>query len=511
MPFDPNNISLYSITDLIGFINSGEVTFDELRQIGVNYLVQDQIRKFLAEKDIWAMARQSRQGIDDYLAKYPDGFFVGEADMARAQLEDDETWRWAESRNTPQSYRTYLNRYPQGAHSFDAKMNIDMLEAELVELKAELFADMKESPWKYRADDMRNFYNGVDLGDDNVRNYLQSQGGIGARFLLKGMTITHQDLIDNGVVPESFTQTDVMSPEFSMPQTKIDLLGDYPRDRTDVFFLGVPRSGKSSVLAGMLYQLRLDGNGRYVPHMVDGIDPCMAYYNGLIRSVGTKKPPVGTATDTVSFMQIEINDGRRQNDLSIVEMAGEAFQSAANRISDTSMRGVWEQLGAETILRNDNRKMLFFVLDYSTIKGINQQCTEQDQLLTLESALRTLCYDGPNPSRPQEGCTMSRVETVAIILTKSDLMGKATVAERMAEAQRYLTTNFRAFLKDLEMTCKQYGCNKANDYRLYFLTFSLGNFYVGNTFEFNPTDSREIINFIKTVTPSRSVKRFGIF
>ena len=106
---------------------------------------------------------------------------------------------------------------------------------------------------------------------------------------------------------------------------------------------------------------------------------------------------------------------------------------------------------------------------------------------------------------------MSRVETVAIILTKSDLMGKATVAERMAEAQRYLTTNFRAFLKDLEMTCKQYGCNKANDYRLYFLTFSLGNFYVGNTFEFNPTDSREIINFIKTVTPSRSVKRFGIF
>ncbi len=106
---------------------------------------------------------------------------------------------------------------------------------------------------------------------------------------------------------------------------------------------------------------------------------------------------------------------------------------------------------------------------------------------------------------------MSRVETVAIILTKSDLMGKDNINERMAEAQRYLTTNFRAFLKDLEMTCKQHGCNKANDYKLYFLTFSLGKFFVGNSFEFDPRDSREIINFIKTVTPSRSVKRFGIF
>ncbi len=510
--FDPNKMSLYSIAQLIEFIKNGEVTFEELQQIGCNYMVQNEIRKFLDQRDIWENAKTSREGIEQYVRDFPDGFFVPEADKALKLLEDDETWRWAESCNSVQSYRTYLDQYPQGAHSFDAQMNIKMLQAETEKLKEELFEDMKTKPWKYKFQDMANLYNGIDQNDQILLSSLRSlSGDILARFLLSGMTLSHQELIDREIVPATMTKEDVTRPEFLMPQTRIEALGEYPQERTDVFFLGVPRSGKSSVLAGLFYQLYRDGLGSYEPHIVDGIDPCMAYYNGLVKSVGSKKPPVGTPTDTVSFMKLNINDGKRENNLTIVEMAGEAFSRSANRISDTSMRGVWELLGAEKILKNDNKKLLFFVLDYSTIRGLNEVCTEEDQLMTLLSALHTLSYDGPNPAKPQEDCTMSKVETVAIILTKSDLMGYDDIRERMREAERYITTNFRSFLYKLDEVSRKYGCNKANGYNPYFLTFSLGNFYVGNTFDFNPRDSREIIKFIKAVTPSRSVRRWSLF
>lgn len=511
MPFDHTKLSIYTVLQLIEFIKNGEVTFEELQQLGLPYFKQEEIRKFLAEQQEWEMAKTSEKGIDDYLANHPGGFFVDEAKAARAALKEDAVWGWACRTNTASAYTTYLADYPSGKYSFDAEMNIKTLKREEDELKEQLFEDMKQHPWEYTWEKMRNLYNGVSLTPDQI-DFLNRQGDVYSRFVLKGMRITHDDLVEHGVVPRDVTQIEVTSPEFSMPQTNIENLGDFPQDRTDVFFLGVPRSGKSSVLSGVIYQLWKDGFAGYVPQIVNGYDPCMSYYQGLIRAAASKKPPVGTATDTVSFMKIDLVKGREKSELTIVEMAGEAFKKAATRISDNSQAGVWKELGAEKCLRSTNKKVLFFVLDYSSIRGINPMCTAFDQLEILESSLRTLCNDGPDERNPSRNCTMSKVETVTILVTKSDLMGSnLTVQQRLAAAQRYMSEHFRNFMNELMRVSKKFGCNSANNYEPYFMTFSLGDFYVGNTFVFNPADSRQIIDFIHTITPTRRIGGFNLF
>lgn len=512
MPFDHTKLSIYTVPQLIDFLKNGEVTFEELQQLGLPWFKQEEIRKFLEERDFWEAAKTSEQGIENYLKTYPGGFYVADAEDARRALKEEAIWGWASRTNTAEAFRTYLADYPSGAHAIDAEMSIKMLSRQEEELKEALFEDMKNNPWDYTHDKMRQLYNGVSLTPEQVQ-FLSNQTDVFSRFIRNGMRITHADLVEHGVVPGEVTQIEVTSPEFSMPQTQIKELGEFPTERTDVFFLGVPRSGKSSVLSGIIYQLWKDGFAGYVPHLVNGYDPCLAYYQGLIRAVATKKPPLPTATDTVSFMKIDMVKGREVSELTIVEMAGEAFKRAATKISgeNRSQSEVWTELGAEKCLRSRNRKVLFFVLDYSAVRGINPQCTAFDQLQILESSLMTLCNDGPDPANPTKGCTMSRVETVSILVTKSDLMGVSSVQERLNEARNYMMANFRNFMNQLSRAARKFGCNSANNYEPYFLTFSLGDFYVGNTFVFNPVDSREIIQFIHTITPTKSLRRFGIF
>ncbi|MCM1520069.1 MAG: hypothetical protein NC098_04730 [Lachnoclostridium sp.] len=497
---------------LIEFMKSGEVTFEELQQLGLPYFKQDEIRKFLAEKDIWEAAKMTQEGINNYLATYPNGFFVDEAGAAMTAAKEEGVWQWACDEDNVAAYKRYLSKYPTGKYAIKAEMRIEELEEIEKNLKEEIFNDMRENFWNYSYMKMRQLYNPQPLTPEQ-KDFLASQDDAYSRFVANGLKLTHQDLIDNGVVPEGVTQSEVSSPEFTMPATKIEELGMFPKDRTDIFFLGVPRSGKSSVLSGVIYQLWRDGFAGYEPQLVNGVDPCMAYYQGLIRAVATKKPPVGTATDTVSFMKIDLVHGKRRNKLTIVEMAGEAFKRAAERIAkgNGNQEEVWKELGAEQCLRSKNQKMLFFVLDYSAVKGINEACSAFDQLEILESALRTLSTDGPDPQNPRKGCTMSRVETVAVLVTKSDLMQQSTVQGRLAEARAYMEDNFKNFMRELMDMSREFGCNRVNDYRPYFLTFSLGNFYVGNTVVFNPDDSKRIIDFIRTATPSESIDRFRFF
>ena len=94
---------------------------------------------------------------------------------------------------------------------------------------------------------------------------------------------------------------------------------------------------------------------------------------------------------------------------------------------------------------------------------------------------------------------------VAIIMTKCDLMKDArNREERLDRAEDYINQYFMNFANNLAGECKSFGINRANNYMPYILTFSLGDFYVGNTVLFDGDDSEEIIKFISAVT--RSVK-----
>ena len=489
MEFDALGINGYTLEQLIGFYKEEGITYEDMCGAGLNWEMRETLKAA-----------------------------IGKIEEEKKKEEGD--WQAAKRMNTISGYKFYIRKYPSGMHVFDAETKIAEIEDFLTGLTNELLADMKTNPWNYNANTMRKLFNGIEEEDRErlrrqINNDDEEEDGkkkdnlpdIATKFVWHGNTINYQLLRKHDIVPDNLSQQEICAPDYAVPQKNIAELGDFPKGRTDMYFLGVPRSGKSSVMAGLIYSLYKTGVAEYIPQLIEGKDRCEGYYKKLIQAVECKKPPVSTAEDTISFLKLNLKKDNRSNKITIVEISGEAVRDMSDKYSDNA-RSTWEALGAVQCLTNNNRKVLFFVLDYSIIKGGVRKDTGEwtplTQAQTLESALRVFCTDGEGVIDEKrgfnKGCTMSKVDTVAIIVTKSDLMDENTIDGRLDRAFKYLDSNFRTFMNNLCGKCSELGINKANKYKPYVMTFSLGKFYVGNSVIYDGEDSARIANFISCAT-----------
>lgn len=480
MEFDPRNVNMYSVEELKGFLSSGKVKFVDLQRLGLNWQKQDALRAWLEE-------------------------------IERKKQNEERDWQTACSMNTIPAYKYYLSTYGENAiHAFDAKVKIQELEAAHQHLYEDLFEDMRNDILKYKANVMGVLFGKMPPTDD-MRNENSPIG----RFLKADIKLTFDDLYRSGILPEGNRALEkaIFIDDFEVPQRSIEELGEVPTDRTDVYFLGCPGSGKSCVLAGFLNYLHYAGEMEYLPSKnADGVDGCRSYYNQLIKGVSEYKAPRSTGMDTVSFMQLNLGP-KRDKEITAMELSGEAFRS----LSEANCTGqeVWERLGVGRCLKNNNPKTLFFLLDYSSIIGKNQRFSAVDQELILDNALDVFSHDGTG-KHGVKNCTMSKVKTVAVVITKSDLMdaecGRTlTPEERTDIAFDYLQKRFANFMNNLGEICRKYGINannKGHAFEPFVWTFSLGRFFLGNSVIFEPEDSKRISEFVVAATET---KRKGLF
>lgn len=492
--FDPTALDSYTPAQLADFIENGQLTKEELyNDLGYHASKRP---AFEAEWNLRETRRMEREHLP---------------------IEDEEMWQWAQEQHTINAYTKYLKKYDthvpgeyRGAHVFDARQAIDDLREAAERLRAELFQSMISTPWIFKNTVIRDLVNGVR--PDEMR-LIRTQTDVGSRFIATGNTITFDEIKAAGVVPDGFTLEKLLAPDFSLPMTTINQLGDFPVERrTDVYFLGIQRAGKSSVLAGIFAEMQRTGIVRYVPqYNHEGRDMCNAYYWGLVRAVEASQYPVSTDSDAISFLKLDLKKGKNKvNPLTFVEISGEAFSNISKGLDGGAE--VWNKLGAGQCLRSSNRKLLFFIVDYSIFNGmVRGDFSDMDQLEALENSLTVLSTDGDGPTR-QKSCTMSKVDTVAVIVTKSDLMGENLPSGvKMDMAKSYLESKFNGFMNNLYDVCQQFGINRPNDYRPYILTFSLGKLLIGNKCFYDNTDSANIIDFISCVTEDRSTRGGGIF
>lgn len=492
--FDPTMLDSYTAVQLADYIENGQLTKQEL-YMDLGYHAS---RRPALESEL--RCREERRREREHLP-----------------IEDEEMWEWAQGQHTVNAYTKYLKQYDthvpgeyRGVHVFDARQAIEDLREAEERLRVELFQSMISSPWIFKNSVIRNLVFGVTPQEIQLA---RTQTDIGSRFIATGNTITFDEMVNAGVVPPGFTLEKLLAPDFSLPMTTIDQLGDFPTERrTDVYFLGVPRGGKSSVLAGIFSEMQRKGVVQYVPqYNREGKDLCNAYYWGLIKAVGASQYPVSTSRDVISFLKLDLKNSRRRvNPLTFVEISGEAFSSISKGLAGGAE--VWNQLGAGQCLRSNNRKLLFFIVDYSIFNGlVRGDFSDMDQLEALQNSLTVLSSDGEG-SRRQKNCTMSKVDTVAVIVTKSDLMGDNLPAGvRMDMATNYLTSKFNGFMGNLYDVCRQFGINRPNNYKPYILTFSLGKLLIGNKCLYDSTDSANIIDFISCVTEGHNTGGGGIF
>ena len=469
--FDPHNVNGYSFQELMGFLDSGVVTFEDLRRRYLTYAMQEQIP-------------------DEY--RKPAAFAANE----------EKAWQGACNMNTIAAYEMYLRKYGDGAmHAFEAEVKIDQLKTGVQQLYDDLYADMRLDIEKYKYNVMQVLFGRVPPTDE--QRAMENPVG---RFLRADLRLTFKDLEEQGLLPADnpALQESIFHENFRLPQVNADQLGSFPTDRTDIYFLGCPSSGKTCVLAGFLNYMRNIGHLQYeVQYNDESKDLCREYYDKLIESLSLYKAPQSTAKETVSYLKFNIGPNYDRK-INAVELSGEAFNDLATSLS--SGREVWEQLGAGQCLHNNTKKTLFFLLDYSTIIGKNSEFSEVKQGVILDNALTVFRSDGEGP-KGEINCTMSKVQTVAIIITKSDMMDEQegrplTPEERADIAMEYLNRRFLFFMNNLSVLCKKYGinANNKNRYQPFVTTFSLGKFYVGNSVAYDESDSARLAQFIMAST-----------
>ena len=95
--------------------------------------IRDRPMRDLSVQDAYtaALARDTMQGYEDFLAAYPGDPLARRVRAILAARREAITWRRTYLADTPEAYWSYSRRYPRGPHAWDARRRLAILTAPL--------------------------------------------------------------------------------------------------------------------------------------------------------------------------------------------------------------------------------------------------------------------------------------------------------------------------------------------------------------------------------------------
>lgn len=423
------NIQMLEVEKLLEFIKNDEISLDEM-------------------KDTRKLSREKQDIIGRHMIKIEE-----ELNAER------DAWDYAQSVNSLRAFNDFIERYPNSKNAADAHDRIRILYDDINRRKQQIIDDIINNP---------NNYNATTLTD------LLSEGKISVN-----------DLYSSGAITEDKLELILNPPEFTNPPLNWNDLPPLLSDRTDIFFFGVPGSGKSCVLAGLLYEAQQNGIIRADVDNIAGY----RYYNDLIKCIEVGYVPPATPQDSVNYISATLKYKEKEQMFNIIEMSGEYFRRTYenNSIDNDS------SIGAKGYLHNENHKGLLFVIDY--FRDSKLDIANQREILAF--VLEKIKRDG----------ILSKTAFVKIVLTKCDLMPEHVNKEEFAK--EFLMYNYGSFVTNLKSDLKKYNINASRNNDLHFHPFSLGLFMMSKTYDYNPKDSFDILMAVINSSPSNRKK--GLF
>lgn len=466
------------------------------------------IQADIEETDWQNLNPQDKYALKSYLQRYPHTTHKNEIDQCYWGLCHPENLQVNEMKD-------YLSLFPNGLHAHTAQDALDS-QTEWEEVKrgkdivhihhylqahpTSPFAPHAHRMWQEAKDEeihkMRTDPNHYET--DKLMSLLDT--GI----------FSEQELIDANVMTENIIRTlregDI---ERDLPDINKAIETSYPECKpgyTDVFFFGIPSTGKTCVLMGLTRSQSLHinlahGGGDYAEALQQYTD------------VGKTVPPTRRAF--VTTLEATIS-GRSTNGVShkvnLVEMAGEdfAFEVAHNPNHIFSFEDMGT--GATKLLQNQNRKVFFIIIDPTTnvvrvnrevIKGYDEMTGEPvKELERCIANQATIIQRLVNLFQlPENEHVMKNVDSIHFIVTKADTLGDRD--EREKKAQKIFYDRFaNSILEPLLDLCEKLNINANSEQKHHpkLYTFSLGTFYVGGLYEYDSTDSNRLVTAIRNCT-----------
>lgn len=267
-------------------------------------------------------------------------------------------------------------------------------------------------------------------------------------------------------------------------------LSDIPIDNTDVFFWGLPSSGKSCALASIFNTISQEYIMEEPPTKPIFGGPYRISLSGVFNDNGIGYLPKGNAADLedthyMPFVLTERKTGKSIN-VAFLEIAGEiykyfmhlAYPDANNTIPD-EIKPTLDLLNI--ILKSPNPKIHFFFIDY-------QQ--ETDTSNNIGSITRQKDYLKAAATYFNHNFDVFKYNTLAIhlVITKSDLI--PVQGDRNEQVKRFAYDKFGGFIAEIKNIKKRNNIKN----KTFIFPFSIGEVYFNKICKLNSDDAKIIIN-----------------
>ncbi|MBR5169864.1 MAG: hypothetical protein IKW85_04790 [Muribaculaceae bacterium] len=433
------------------------------------------------DETVWGLTNKDQVAdIQEYLDIFSNGKFAKEA---QAMLNGIVDWENVKITGDIFIVNDYIHNNPNSPFLQQAKI-------ELMKLKQGEISLMRNEPNKYEVERL------VKLINEKV--------------------INKDELIKAGVMTENVWET-LMTTDitYDLPDIKKAMETSTPECKegyTDVYFFGVPSTGKTCVLMGLSRSSSLNIN---LAHGGGDYAAALQQYTDVGLTVPrTEKTFVTTLEATI---RSSTSAGAKHN-VNLVEMSGEEFAFGIANNPDKVYTFEDMGTGATKLLNNDNRKVFFLIIDPTTnvVHITREVVTGYDEetgkaIIELEHCAvnqRILIQKMVNLlQNPGNAEIMEKVDSIHIIVTKADTLGDPV--QREQEALRIFRNKYQDDILDaLIEICEEHNINVAQGYHPNLYTFSLGQFYVGGLYEYDNTDSDKLVRAIRNSTQMLKKKTF---
>lgn len=260
-------------------------------------------------------------------------------------------------------------------------------------------------------------------------------------------------------------------------KTTIEDLPSMKEGRTDLYFVGVPGSGKSTMLAGLLKTATDDG--KLLPDPSSN-NAGSVYQTNLITDLNRGVLPNATIVGSYNYVALSLKDDKgKKHPLNIVEIPGENY---VNMFNNAEVEGILQNI------KNNNKKILVFVIDslaHDTNYSDSDSPLDQNQAYT--NILQMFKTNG----------ILEKTDAIYLVANKFDViidnyyaLDSRSNGER---AEEFLTRNFYNFIENCKMARK----GSRNQFRIKILSFSIGNVVYNNIIEsFNKDFSTSFMNLV---------------
>lgn len=510
-----NNVTEYSPEDLASYIQQGFVTLDELvnntdgeftakMQLGVEKLLagsEDEDFKKVMES-------ASIADLQDFLNKYPMGT-VAHLDAVRERkhvLEkipasepiveesngEEEEWFSIKNAGDIKLLEAFKEKYPNTSHLFELN--------KLITAEKNKEHSRKKSPIILKS--MINKANSAEDVSKIIQVLLENKtitigmllelirqdhnllSSAACNDIISRGILNRNDLskcgIDNGFINKMLTNARSQNFEPARPLQTI------AEPCTEVYFWGIPFSGKTCALGAILSAAK---NGLAARSMIpDNSCQGFGYMNRLstIFSPGRIcRLPGGTPVTSTYEMRFDLEDQEHKiHHVACIDLAGELFTCMFMKDAGEQMREDQKQ-ALETLHnillenRSNNRKIHFFVIEYGAEKRIYNGLPQAEYLNSAATHLNSI------------GLFDSNTDAIYVLISKVDNASyEGSLEEHLL---KYMTKNYLGFYNNLLLICKEHGINKG---RVKIVPFSIGNVCFKDYCQFDATSATKMVDLL---------------